>query len=101
MVKPTGEGGPWKDAQVKPDQPSDPYLMSGYDRKTLSLTADREATITVEVDLTGTGLWSVYRRFDLKANEPLVHTFPDGFSAYWVRVRSSAAATATAWFRYE
>ena len=40
MGKPRGVGGPWKDTAVEPGQPSDPYLMAGYDRKTLTVSHD-------------------------------------------------------------
>ncbi|HBY59029.1 MAG TPA: hypothetical protein DEH78_04360, partial [Solibacterales bacterium] len=57
--KPVGSGGPWRNTAVKAGQPSDPYLMTGYDRKTLTLSHQQAATVKVrvEIDLTGAGLW--------------------------------------------
>ena len=101
LGKPRGEGGPWKNSVVKAGKPSDMYLMTGYDKKSVELTSDKDATITLEVDIDGTCLWVEYKSFEMKANATVSHTFPEGFSAYWVRARSNADATATAWFVYK
>jgi len=59
--KPRGVGGPWKDTAVTTDKPSDPYLMTGYDKKTLTLSADKAVKVRVEVDITGTGFWRTWQ----------------------------------------
>ena len=98
--KPTGVGGPWKNTPVKAGVPSDPYLMTGYDQKTLELTAEQDCTITVEVDIDHWTGFHPYRSFKLKAGEPFSHQFPTGFAAHWVRVSSDKDTVATAWFTY-
>jgi hypothetical protein len=100
MGEPRGTGGPWKDTAVTANKPSDPYLMFGYDRKTLTLTSSKPATITVELDFLADDTWSVYQTFTLAAGETVTHNFPAGFHAHWVRVKSDTATTATAWFTY-
>lgn len=99
--KPVGVGGPLKNTKVKPGEPSDPYLMTGYDKKTLELTADQDCTITVEVDVDHWTGFHPYKIFTLKAGEKLIHEFPEGFAAHWVRVKADLDVTATAWFVYE
>ena len=99
--KPTGVGGPWKNTAVKAGVPSDPYLMTGYDHKTLELSADKNCTITVEVDIDHWTGFHAYKSFQLKAGETLTHQFPTGFAAHWVRVKSDSDAKATAWLVYE
>jgi hypothetical protein len=98
-----GEGGPWKDTAIKAGEASDPYLMTGYERKSLTLShrSAQLVKIRVEVDLTGTGKWVEYALLDVPAGKLTVHTFPDGFQAYWVRVSGNHDTTATAWFVYE
>jgi hypothetical protein len=81
--------------------PSDPYLLTGYDRKRLILTVDLVARITAEIDLTGDGNWVKHKTFDLRAGEALEYPFPDAFSAYWIRFRSDTDSTATAQLVYE
>lgn len=101
--KPVGVGGPWKDTAVAAGQPSDPYLLTGYDRKTLTLshTSAQPVRMKVEVDLTGTGTWVAYASFDVPAGKPVGHAFADGYQAYWLRVSAEVATTATAWLVYE
>ncbi len=100
MGEPRGTGGPWKQTVVAADTPSDPYLMYGYDRKELELSATDATTITVEVDFLADNSWSTYATFDLAAGQTVTHVFPEGFNAHWVRVRSGAATVATAQFTY-
>lgn len=101
MGKPRGEGGPWKNTSVKAGETSDPYLMTAYDSKSLTLNADKDATITVEIDISGDGNWIPYHQYKLTAGQNIEHTFPDAFSAYWIRFTSSENATATAWLKYQ
>jgi hypothetical protein len=103
LGKPRGTGGPWKDTVVLRDQPSDPYLMTGYDRKRVRLShqSARPVTFRIEVDLDGNGLWRSYQSFDVPDGKPVEHTFPAGFAAYWVRAVASAPTTATVEFIYE
>lgn len=100
LGKPRGKGGPWRNSEVKADKPSDPYLMTGYDRKQVQLSAADKTTIALEVDVDGTGLWIPYREFALKPGATIDHVFPEGFSAYWVRAVSDADTTASIVFEY-
>jgi hypothetical protein len=101
--RPVGVGGPWKDTAVTVGTPSDPYLMTGYERKTLTLAhaAPRPVRVKVELEVTGTGRWFEYAAFDVAAGTPFTHVFPDGFEACWLRVSADTATTATAWLVYE
>jgi hypothetical protein len=101
LGKPRGEGGPWKNTMVKAKQVSDPYLMTGYDRKSLTLQSDVDTTILVEVDISGFGDWVTYQSLPVKAGVALEHQFADGFSAYWIRFSSDHDASASAQLRYE
>jgi hypothetical protein len=102
LGKVRGEGGPWKDTAVRAGEPSDPYLMTGFDEKTLRLGHDRPAPIAVrvEIDLTGTGIWVPYDTYDVPAGRVFEHRFPEGFAAYWLRVVAAADARATAQLSY-
>jgi len=101
LGKPRGEGGPWNNTSVKAGQPSDPYLMTGYDRKTMTLHSDVDTMIIVEVDISGFGDWVTYQKLPLKAGVPLDHSFAEGFSAYWIRFSSDRDAVTSAQLRYE
>jgi len=103
LGKPVGKGGPWLDTKVTAGEPSDPYLMTGYDNKLISLShkSTEPVAMTVQIDLTGTGVWVDYHRFEVPKGETHTHRFPKGFNAYWVRVVSDADTTATAQLVYE
>ena len=101
LGKPRGQGGPWKDSAVKKDTPSDPYLLTAYDKKTLTLTADKPVTLTAEIDLTGEGRWATYAAFEVKPGTETTHTFPAEFQAYWIRFKSSEDCTAAAQLLYK
>ena len=99
---PAGHGGPWRGTEVLPQQPSDPYLMLGYQHKVLDLSHEAQTTVvfTIEVDFLGDSTWSEYGRFAVQPGEKLRHAFPAGYSAHWVRLKSDIATAASALFTY-
>jgi len=99
--KARGTGGPWRDTNVRAGEASDPFLMTGYDRKRLRLTSSATAKIRVEVDFSGTGVWATYREFEVKADAEIEHEFPAAFAAYWMRVVADRDTTATAQLTYD
>jgi hypothetical protein len=101
--KPRGSGGPWRETRVKAGVPSDAYLVTGYDKKrlTLSHSASEPTTFRVEADFTGTGNWSKVIELNVQPGKPLEYRFPDAFGAYWLRLVADKDTTATALFTYE
>lgn len=100
--KPGGWGAVWWDAEVKANAVSDPFLMTGFDKKVIHLShsAKEEVTFTLEVDFLGTGEWKKYQEIRVPAEGYAHHEFPDGYSAHWVRVRAGNACRATVSFAY-
>lgn len=103
LGKPRGEGGPWSATSVMPDQPSDPYLMAGYDHKTMELSHDSPGTVhvTVEVDIAANGSWQTFRTFEVPAGQTTMFEFPSGYSAQWIRARCDTACRATMKLAYD
>jgi hypothetical protein len=99
--KPKGWGGPWRDTEVKPGKPSDPFLMTGFEDKCLHIEhyGGSKAKFTIEVDFTGDGRWHPYAELSGR-DMYLNHVFPTGFSAHWVRLVSDTACMATAEFHF-
>ena len=99
----TGNGGPWADTAVKAGVPSDPYLFAGYHARhiTLSHGGAEAVAMTVELDLTGNGLWVPWKSYDVPAGKPVEETFPVEVQARWLRVTAAKDTTATARLRYE
>ena len=102
LGKPVGTGGPWLASPVPAGVPSDPYLFTGYDKKTLTLSHTGRTAVGFRVELvvTGEGDWLLYQNFEVKPGAPLRHEFPAACQAYWLRLVPTAATTATAQLEY-
>jgi len=96
--KPQGWGGPWRNTAVKKGEPSDPYLMTGFDKKVLHVKTDKAVDVSIEIDFLGNGSWVPYD--GMARSEYRYHVFPAGFSAHWVRLTALADCTASAEFIY-
>ncbi|MCG9792304.1 hypothetical protein [Flavobacterium algicola] len=100
--KPVGEGGPWKNTQVKANQLSDMYLMTGYDEKTVVFESDVDTQFQLYIHINHYSDEPVlFKTFQIKAGEKLTYKFPKGFSAHWAQLKSSKSCKATAWFDYK
>ncbi len=102
MGKPSGWGGLWWEDEVSAGQVSDPYLMTGFDKKALHLSNDSDCAVsfTIEVDFLGNGKWKIYGTFEVAAQGYTHHVFPDGYSAHWLRLRCEGDCIATAYLTY-
>ena len=74
--------------------------MTGYDRKSVTLTAAHDCEISLEIDVDHWTGFHPYKTFQLKAGETVDYAFPEGFSAHWVRAVCDAETLATVWFKY-
>jgi hypothetical protein len=100
--KAQGWGGPWWQEKAAANAPSDPFLMTGFDKKVLHLTHDEktEVEFKVEVDFLGNGTWKKYESFTVFPDGYLHHEFPAAFSAHWIRVTVNKDAKVTVYFIY-
>ena len=101
LGKVRGFGGPWKGDSVVADVPSDPYLMNGFDRKTVIMTADRRVTIRLEVDVDGWGTWVEAGAYELSPDAPLTVGLPQAFGGYWIRAVASDDCVASVQLHYD
>ena len=99
LGQPIGTGGPWKDTDVKANEFSLPYLMTGYDKKKVELSSDKDVTISLEVDFDHNG-WHLYKNFDVPAGKTVEYQFFDGYSAHWIRAKANKDTKATVQFIY-
>lgn len=74
-------------ASVHKGQPSEPFLMTGFDKKVLHVKTDKPAGVDIEIDFLGDGSWERYERIETGA-------------AGWVRLIPTSDCTATAEFIY-
>ncbi|MEX2511581.1 MAG: hypothetical protein WD398_01635 [Cyclobacteriaceae bacterium] len=103
LGKPTGKGGPWKEANVRANVASDPYLFGFYDHKKLELSHKENESITfkIEFESIGHGPWMTWKEVTVGAGETFSHEFPKGFQARWIRFVSDRDCNATAWLTYD
>ena len=98
-----GCGGVWLKDSVEANQPSDPYLFAGFSRRMLHLAQENgsSATISIEIDRSGTGTWEPLTQLDLQADGYLWHEFDEHETGIWIRLVSDTALdNVTAWFEF-
>ena len=120
-----GWGGPWRYDDVAAFTPSDPYLLTGYNKKHVFLRSEAAATtIWIQVDFTGhaghaggssTGLpmasepWTTVATVQLEQDALAANGLGSGFvatfdlsavSGHWVRFISADKCNCTAWLTY-
>lgn len=100
--KASGWGSIWREEEVKAGVASDPFLMTGFDKKVLHLRnhAKEEVDFVLEIDFLGNGSWAEYEKLKIGGAGYVAHVFPDGFSAHWIRLTISRDAKVTAHFVY-
>ena len=103
LGKPVGHGGPWMNTEVAAKTPSDAYLFSIYDSKTLRLSHNSAETVnfTIELDPTGDNSWINYKIVSVNPKEKLVIQFPKNAQARWIRFETNEAVSATTWLEYK
>ena len=103
LGKPRGFGGPWKNTTVQKGIPSDPYIMTGYDKKSLKLAnhGAKPVRVSVLLDVAGEGRSSAYKVIEVPAGGEVVHAFESWLNAYWVRFVADEDGILSAQLTYE
>ncbi len=92
-------GAVWLNDQVAANEPSDPMLVNGFQRKSLHLVSDRPVTIHIEADANGDGNWKRYESVQVDGYQ--WHDLLHFTGSQWLRLRSDQAMeAATAWFQF-
>jgi hypothetical protein len=102
LGKPVGVGGPWKETPVAANVPSDPYLMTGFDCKVLTLrhNSREDVSFLLEIDVNNTGVFHSYATVAVPSTETATFSFPKHLSAHWLRLTPDHATVATAQLAY-
>ena len=113
MMNCVDKGGPWRKHNVYGGKPSDSFLMTGFDKKVLHITAEASSdqTIDFDIQIDFEGLaegvpgneYVLYQTLSVQiegGSGYAYHVFPVGFSAHWVRIVPGADCIATAIFHY-
>lgn len=90
--KPQGWGAVWYEEAIRPGTTSDPFLMTGFDKKSATLICDAKERVLVdlEVDVLGNGSWRRVATLDSGTGGMAAYSFPAGFAAHWVRAKSKS-----------
>ena len=102
LGKPVGQGGPWKKTSVKAGEPSDPYLIGFYDKRSLEISHDAGEPVAfkIEVEPIGHGPWMLFKEITVKPGEKFNYQFTEKFQARWIRFVADKNCYATAWLIY-
>lgn len=103
LPPPAGHGGPWLETPVKAGAPSDPYLMWGFESKQVELRHDAAQAVRFHIEVDPTvhrRHWLPLATVEVPAGQTVVHRFPAGLSAHWVRLKTDCECAATAVFTY-
>jgi hypothetical protein len=98
-----GRGAVWLADDVKSNTPSEPYLFSGFAKRSLHLShhSPEPVTFVIEVDARGDGSWEKLRAIVVPARGSAWTEFSAAETGAWVRLRAAQdAAKATAFFHY-
>ncbi len=100
--KPEGYGGVWYKTQVEKDEISDPFLMYGFDKKSVHLLHDSNESVdfVIQTDFTGNGDFQNFKTISVKPGEYVHYEFPDSYSAIWMRIVAEKSCKATVIINY-
>lgn len=100
--KPGGWGAVWLNDSVKSGEISDPFLVKGFDKKTVHFNNKGKITVefTLEIDFLGNGEWNTYSKILVKPGGYSFYTFPDGYDANWARIKVNTSSIVTSQFVY-
>lgn len=102
LGKPVGEGNVWQRKDVSKGELSDPFLLTAYDKKSVEIKSDEDISITLEIDVDGTGLWLPYQTLEIKGGKTFSKSFGETFRGYWVRAKAlNDASNVSVKFIYE
>jgi len=94
--EPRGYGAVWRNTSVGAGETSDPFLINGFDKKTIHLETDAATDYTIQVDPIGDGSFKDYDTVSFSGAG--YDTYIMTGDAIWCRIKSDKAVTATAWF---
>ncbi|UZR96654.1 hypothetical protein [Chondrinema litorale] len=98
----TAEGALYIDEEIRKDEPSDPFLFSGWDQRMVWIQnkGNQDVNFTFEVDKSGNGNWEEFKTVKLGAEESNNIQFNPNEIGEWVRVKVDKNTQGTIHFSY-
>ena len=98
----TANGAVWMGEDVKANQPSEPFLFSGWDYRSVWIKNEGadEVTFIFEADAKGNNRWAAVQNITVNAGASVFYSFSAAESGEWVRVVADKDTRATVSFNY-
>ena len=98
----TAEGAVWLNENVAADTFSEPFLFSGWTRRSawIQNNGDREVSFTFEIDKNGKGSWTVLKTVKVGAKSAANIPFSANETGEWIRIKTNQPTNASAQFSY-
>lgn len=99
----TAEGAVWMNEQVAEGQPSEPFLLSGWNRRNVWLKNHGSAAVefVLEIDNHGDNRWNVYKTMQVPPGESMHELIPADVQGEWIRVTAGTDGVYSALFSYQ
>jgi hypothetical protein len=99
---PTANGAVWINDSVPGNMPSEPFLFSGWENRSVWIKNNGAYTVNFmfEVDQKGDNQWKDLKRILVAPGQSVNHTFAGVEKGEWVRVSTDKGARATVSFNY-
>lgn len=100
--KPRGYGGVWYKTEVKAGELSDPFLMNGFDKKSVHFCHNSNETVdfVIQTDFMGNGDFREFKTISVQPGQYVHYEFSDSYSAIWMRIVAGKDCQATAIINY-
>ena len=95
-----GWGGPWVDQAAQADEPSEPYLIAGFDHVVVHFAIEDPLAVDmdVEIDTEGADEWTRQTTVQVPANGYAYYILPPDTKGQWIRFRTGrSVVSATAY----
>ncbi|ACT93085.1 hypothetical protein [Dyadobacter fermentans] len=97
------EGAVWLNENVKANAASEPFLFSGWARRTawVQNNGDSEVAFTFEVDKSGNDSWAALKTVKIPAKTAREIVFATAESGEWIRIKADKETYVSAHFSYQ
>ncbi len=98
----TAIGSVWEKENTKTNNPSDPFLFTGWDYRSswIKNNDSQEVEFTFEKDVTGNNLWETFKTVAVGGKKEAFVPFAPSEKGEWVRVKTNSNANVSVTFTY-
>lgn len=99
----TASGAVWLNESVKSNEPSEPFLFAGWEKRVAWIRNDggNQVNFTFETDNKGDGTWTQLKSVQVASGASEMVEFSRADAGEWIRVKTNSSTTATVHFSYD